>query len=111
MDDQARVVLVMAATIEDAARLGRALVEERLAACANIVPGLRSIYRWQDVVQDEAEALLLIKTTAAMLDRLTVRVQELHTYDTPEVLALPVAGGSSAYLDWLVAQIGSQEQA
>jgi periplasmic divalent cation tolerance protein len=110
MDDQARVVLVTAATIDDAARLGRALVEERLAACASIMPGLRSIYRWQDAVQDEAEVLLIIKTTAAALDQLIVRVQALHTYDTPEVLALPVVGGSSTYLAWLYAQVGAQEQ-
>lgn len=111
MNDQVRVLLVTAPTMDEAARLGRALVEERLAACANIVPGLRSIYRWQDSVQDDAEVLLIIKTTAAFEARVTERVLALHSYDTPEVLVLPVVGGAEPYLNWLGAQVGSREAA
>ena len=109
MSEETLVVLVTAPTMEEAARLGRALVEERLAACANLVPGLRSIYRWQGAIQDDAEVLLLIKTTSAHVDRLTQRTVELHSYETPEVLALPVAGGSPAYLQWLSMQVGPED--
>ncbi len=105
MSGESLVVLVTASEMETAARIGRTLVEERLAACANLVPGLRSIYRWQDAIHDDAEALLIIKTTAACLERLTARVTELHPYETPEVLALPVAGGAAAYLAWLGQQV------
>lgn len=109
MSEETLVVLVTAPTMEEAAQLGRALVEERLAACANLVPGLRSIYRWQDAIQDDAEVLMLIKTTAASLDRLTQRVVELHSYDTPEVVALPITGGSTAYRQWLTMQVRPEE--
>lgn len=108
MGDQVLVVLVTAPTMDEAVRLGRAVVEERLAACANLVPGVRSIYRWQDVVHDDAEVLLVIKTTASMWDTLLQRVVALHSYETPEVLALPVGQGSPAYLNWLGAQVGME---
>jgi len=100
-DPALQVVLVTAPDLDTAARLGRALVEERLAACVNLVPGLRSIYRWEGALQDEAEVLLLVKTRADRLEALAVRVKELHPYALPEVLALPATGGSPAYLDWL----------
>jgi periplasmic divalent cation tolerance protein len=110
MSDETLVVLVTAPNDDEAARLGRALVEERLAACANLVPGLRSIYRWQGSVHDDAETLLIIKTTAERCARLTQRVIELHPYETPEVLALPVVAGSDAYLAWLRAQVAPEEE-
>jgi len=100
-DPALQVVLVTAPDLDTAARLGRALVEERLAACVNLVPGLRSIYRWEGALQDEAEVLLLVKTRADRLEALAARVKELHPYALPEVLALPATGGSPAYLDWL----------
>ncbi len=108
MDDQVLAVLVTAPTMDEAARLGRTVVEERLAACANLVPGVRSIYRWQDVVQDDAEVLLVIKTTGSMWNRLLQRIVELHSYQTPEVLALPIRHGAPAYLHWLGAQVGTE---
>jgi periplasmic divalent cation tolerance protein len=97
----ALVVLVTAPSADKAAELARALVEERLAACGNVLPQLRSIYRWQGAVHDEPEALLILKTTAALFERLRARVVELHPYDTPEVLALPVAAAHAPYLDWI----------
>ncbi len=100
----ALVVLVTTPTPERAAELARALVEERLAACGNIVPGLRSIYRWEGKVQDDAEALLVLKTTRARFEALRDRVLALHPYQVPEVLALPVEAGSAAYLAWVAAQ-------
>lgn len=105
--DGVRLVLVTAPDGEVAARLGRVLVEERLAACVNLVPGLRSIYRWEGEIQDDSEVLLMVKTRADRLDRLTRRVQELHPYDMPEVLALTVEGGSAAYLDWVRSEVSA----
>ena len=100
----ALVVLVTAPSAEQAAALARALVEARLAACGNVVPGLRSIYRWEGRVQDEPEALLVLKTTRDRLEALRERLLALHPYDVPEVLALPVEAGSAAYLAWLAAE-------
>jgi periplasmic divalent cation tolerance protein len=100
----ALVVLVTAPTPERAAELARALVEERLAACGNVVPGLRSIYRWEGKVQDEAEALLVLKTTRARFAALRDRVLALHPYQVPEVLALPVEAGAERYLGWIASE-------
>ncbi len=100
------VVLVTTPTPERAAEIARALVEERLAACGNVVPGLRSIYRWEGKVEDEPEALLVLKTTRARFDALRARVLELHSYQVPEVLALPVEAGSAAYLEWIGRETG-----
>ena len=95
------VVLVTAGGAEEATRIGRALVEERLAACANVVGPMVSIYRWKGAVEETAEHLLLLKARAADVSRLETRVRALHGYDVPEVLALPIRGGSAAYLAWL----------
>jgi len=97
-----RVVLVTAPDSACAESLARALVEERLAACVNVVPGVRSFYRWEGSVQDDAEFLLVAKTRAAHLDALAARVEALHPYDLPEVVALAATGGSNAYLDWVL---------
>jgi periplasmic divalent cation tolerance protein len=101
-DSGVRVILVTAPEPDTAARLARTLVEERLAACVNLVPQVRSIYRWQDQVQDDSETLLVIKTRAERCDALASRVEELHPYDVPEVVELSVAGGSDKYLRWVV---------
>jgi len=77
------------------------LVEERLAACVNLVPGLTSIYRWQNSLQREPECLLLIKTSAARFESLRARLRVLHPYDTPEIVGLPITHGDSEYLQWL----------
>lgn len=95
------VVIVTASNEDEAAKIGRALVDERLAACANIVPKIRSIYRWEGKVQDEPEALMLIKTTTERFELLTARVKELHSYSVPEIIALPIGAGSSDYLSWI----------
>ena len=101
------MVLVTAPDPEVAAELGRALVGERLAACVNVVPGLRSIYRWEGTVQDEAEVLLVMKTTEGCMNALCERVVALHPYEVPEVLALPVREGSEPYLRWIAGEVGS----
>ena len=96
-----RIVLCTAGSTEQAAEIGRALVERRLAACVNVVGGIRSIYRWKGQVEDEAEALLVIKTHAARVEALRGAVRELHSYETPELIVLPIIDGDPDYLSWL----------
>jgi len=88
-----------------AARIARALVDERLASCVNRLPGVRSTYRWQGAVHDDAEVLLLIKTTRGRLPALRERLPALHPYELPELIAVEVAGGLPAYLDWVAAGV------
>jgi periplasmic divalent cation tolerance protein len=95
------VVMVTVGSAPDAERIGHALVEERLAACVNVVGPIRSIYRWRDVVEEASEHLLLVKGRAADLGAIEDRVRALHSYEVPEVLALPVRAGSTDYLTWL----------
>jgi periplasmic divalent cation tolerance protein len=104
-DPQARIVLTTAANPDEAAHLARALVEERLAACATLLPGAHSIYRWQGEVETSTETLLLLKTALDQLPALEARLHALHSYQTPEFLVLPVESGSTAYLDWLHASL------
>jgi len=99
------VVLVTAPSAETAADLARTLVEEGLAACGNVVPGVRSIYRWEGKVHDDAEALLLLKTERRLLEALKARLPALHPYQVPELLALPVEGGLAPYLEWIAASV------
>ncbi len=98
---EAIVVLVTCGSEEEAVRIARALVEERLAACANLISPIRSIYRWEGKVCDEKEWLLVIKTMRERFEELDKRVKALHSYSTPEVIALPIIDGSAAYLKWL----------
>jgi periplasmic divalent cation tolerance protein len=101
----ARVVLTTAADPEEAARLGRTLVEERLAACVTVVPTVQSVYRWRGEVETSSETLLLIKTGPDQLAALEARLHALHSYQTPEFLVLKVESGSQTYLDWLHASL------
>lgn len=103
----ARIVMTTVANVEEANRIGRALVEERLAACATLLPAVHSIYRWQDQIESSNETMLLIKTAQDQLPALETRLRELHTYETPEFLVLPVESGSRAYLNWLQASVRS----
>ncbi|HZM52800.1 MAG TPA: divalent-cation tolerance protein CutA [Vicinamibacteria bacterium] len=89
----------------DAERIARALVEERLAACVNVVPGVVSIYRWKGKVEQEAELLLVIKTLAPRVEALKARLLELHPYELPEVVVLPIGGGHAPYLAWIEDQV------
>jgi periplasmic divalent cation tolerance protein len=95
------VVLVSVAGAEEGARIGGTLVEEGLAACVNVVGPVRSIYRWKGAVEEATEHLLLVKARAADFGALAARVQALHSYAVPEVLALPVHAGAAVYLAWL----------
>jgi periplasmic divalent cation tolerance protein len=107
--DAARIVLVTAPDSATAERLAKAAVEERLAACGNVVPGLTSIYRWEGAVQRDAEVLLVLKTTARCTDALIRRVTELHPYEVPEALALEVEGGYAPYLAWIAGSTAGAE--
>jgi periplasmic divalent cation tolerance protein len=89
---------------EEALRIARALVEESLAACANIIGEIRSIYRWQGRVEDAAEVAVLFKTRAGEADRLIERLAELHSYDVPAAVAWPIASALPAYVQWVVAE-------
>lgn len=96
-----RMVFISVSSPEEATRLGRVLVTEGLAACCTTLPGVHSQYLWNGVLEESNEALLLCKTTQATFPRLEVRVRALHSYEVPEVLALPITEGSLPYLRWL----------
>lgn len=81
--------------------MARIFVEEKLAACVNIVPGVRSIYRWEGAICDDAEVLMIVKTRASRLEQLKTRLAQVHPYDTPEMLVLDVVDGAEKYLKWL----------
>ena len=105
----ARVVLTTVGVLEKAEHLAKGLVERRLAACVNIVGPIRSIYRWQGAIEDQQEYLLVIKTTKERAPDLKAAFAELHPYELPEHVELPIAGGGAGYLEWLSAQVASAE--
>ena len=107
---QARIVLTTESTLEEANKLGRALVEERLVACATLLPVVQSIYHWDDKIQSAPETMVLLKTSTDLLDRLQKRLKELHSYRLPEFLVLPVESGSAAYLEWLFGSLAGAKE-
>jgi periplasmic divalent cation tolerance protein len=100
------VVLSTCETGEQAEKLARHLVDNRLAACVNILPGARSIYRWKGATEDAAEWLLIVKSRRDMFDSIRAAIAKLHTYEVPEVIAMPVVDGSESYLGWLDRELG-----
>lgn len=104
-ENQCLVVLCSCPEGDSAAQLASALVEARLAACVNRVPGLVSTYRWEGEVQQSDEVLLLIKTTRERLPALSTQIRALHPYELPEIIAVPVLGGLEEYLDWVRASV------
>jgi periplasmic divalent cation tolerance protein len=100
-------VFITAPTEDMAAAIARALVEARLAACANIVKDIRSIYTWQGKVQDDREVLMIVKTRRDLFNALLTKVKELHSYEVPEIIALPIVAGSEDYLKWLRESTGA----
>jgi len=101
-ETEARIVLVTCASRQEARKIAKEVVGEKLAACVNVISAsLQSIYRWKGKVETATEFLLIIKTTTGRLDALEKKVLRLHSYDVPEFLVLNVAGGSKAYLKWL----------
>jgi periplasmic divalent cation tolerance protein len=106
----ARIVLTTAATLEEAKHLGRTLVEENLAACATVIPAVESIYRWKGIIECASETILLLKTGIDQLASLEVRLHQLHSYEVPEFLVLPIETGSRAYLDWMLGSLAIAEK-
>ncbi|HSY11728.1 MAG TPA: divalent-cation tolerance protein CutA [Verrucomicrobiae bacterium] len=105
----ARVVLTTVGLKDVADKLAMQLVERRLAACVNIIGPIRSVYRWRHKVQNEAEYLLVIKTTAEHASQLQSALEELHPYELPECIQLPIVQGSEEYLAWLASEVSSAE--
>jgi periplasmic divalent cation tolerance protein len=95
------IVLITTPTRDEAVKIGSALVDERLAACVNIVPEMRSLFFWEGKIQDERETLLICKSRLPRMEQLVARVKSLHSYAVPEVIALPIVAGSRDYLDWV----------
>jgi periplasmic divalent cation tolerance protein len=96
-----RVVLSTAGSESQAREIARTLVERRLAACVNVVPAITSVYRWKGKVVEDSEALLIIKSSAARFEELRAAIRELHTYETPEVIALALSDGDPDYCAWI----------
>jgi periplasmic divalent cation tolerance protein len=100
------VIFVTAGSAAEAETIAKALVEEQLAACVNILSPIRSIYRWEGKLADDQEWLLFIKTRAERFSAIEARVKTLHSYQAPEVIALPILRGSDAYMRWLLGNVG-----
>ena len=95
------VIMVTAANLDQAKDIARALVEEEIVACVNILQGMLSIFRWKGKIEEGAECLLIIKTRMSRLPEVISRVKSIHTYDVPEIIALPIIDGNPAYLQWI----------
>jgi len=95
------VVYITSPNEDEAAKIAKAIVGERLAGCVNIVKGIRSIYNWQGKIENDAEVLMIIKTQQHLFESLKNRVKELHSYTVPEIIAMPIIEGSKDYIDWL----------
>jgi periplasmic divalent cation tolerance protein len=101
LSDSSELVVVLITAPAGADReMARALVEARLAACVNLVPGVHSVYRWQGAIEEAEEELLIVKSSAGLVERMTALVREMHPYENFELIVLPLTGGSAAYLDW-----------
>jgi len=100
-----KLVISTAGSKEEASRIARTLVEERLAACVNIIGPIESVYRWQGKVENAAEFLILAKTVSAKSKMVIKRLQELHSYDLPEAIEIDMDGGSPEYLEWIAASV------
>jgi periplasmic divalent cation tolerance protein len=99
------VVLVTAASLKEARKIARGLVEARLAACVNVVPPVESIYRWQGKIENSRERLLVIKTAREIFAEVEAEIRKLHSYTNPEIICLPIVDGSREYLDWLAQSV------
>jgi periplasmic divalent cation tolerance protein len=104
------VVLSTCANEADAGRVGRALVEARLAACVSVIPGLRSYYKWQGALETSDEVLLLIKSSRELFPQIKVEMEKIHPYEIPEILAIPVVEGAENYLDWMSANLRGESE-
>ena len=104
------VVFMTAASTEEASHIAETLVEKGLAACVQILPGMQSVYRWKGEVEKQAEILILAKTVKSKFGELETEVRAVHSYETPEIVAAPISNGSTPYLEWLSASVGSSRR-
>jgi periplasmic divalent cation tolerance protein len=104
MKEEAVLVYTTYPSLVEAEKSGRKIVEAGLAACVNIVPAMRSIYRWKGTIEAADEVVMIVKTRAALAERVTAAVKESHSYETPAVLVLPVSGGNQSFIDWILAE-------
>ena len=95
------VIYITTGSINEAKKIGRTLVEEKLVACSNIISPIRSIYSWQGEICDDKEALMVLKTRKTLFKQIVNRVEDLHSYDVPEIIAMPIIEGSTKYLSWI----------
>lgn len=100
------VVLSTCGAEDEANRIARRLIERKLAACVSVLAGARSFYRWQGTVENAQEWLLIIKSSRAMFEQLRAGIEELHSYEVPEIVAIPIADGSADYMNWLQGELG-----
>jgi periplasmic divalent cation tolerance protein len=106
----AQVLLyVTASDVQEAAKIARTLVKERLVACANVLGAVRSFYRWEGEIQDDEEAVLIAKTGAERVEETTARIKALHSYDVPCVVAVPLVGGNEEFLTWIASETGASD--
>ncbi len=101
MEENTNVVVFITSTDEEAPGIADVLLTQRKAACVNIVPGVNSLFWWDDKLDSTQESLLIVKTTAPMLNDIVALVKEVHSYDVPEIIALPIVGGNRDYLEWM----------
>ncbi len=101
MEENTNVVVFITSAAEEAPRIADVLLTRRKAACVNIVPGVTSLFWWQDKLNSDQESLLIVKTRASLLDEVVSLVKEIHSYDVPEIIALPIVGGNRDYLEWI----------
>ena len=100
-NNQYIVVLVTAKDIDEARKIARGLLDEKLIACANMIGNIQSLFLWQGKIEEAGEVLLVLKTRRALFDQVAIKVKSLHSYDTPEIIAVPVLEGNSDYLNWI----------
>ena len=103
------VVLATCASAEEAQRIARELIATRLAACVNLLPPVRSIYHWKGAIEEQDETLMIIKSARPLFDQLRAAIARLHSYEVPEVIALPIVDGAAAYLEWMERALARQE--
>lgn len=104
MPQKIKFVYVTAPNIDEALKIGRALVQERLAACANIIDGVRSIYRWEGNVVDEKEVVLVLKTVESKVEAVSKKIKSIHSYDCPCIVALEITGGNDEFIKWVASE-------
>jgi periplasmic divalent cation tolerance protein len=110
MKDEPVLLYTTYPSVVEAEQAGRKLVDAGLAACVNVIPGMRSVYRWQGKIEDANEAVMIVKTRMSLAEKVTAGVKSGHSYETPAVLVLPILGGSQPYIDWILAETDKAER-